>query len=102
MGRPRTELQTLLEAALQTEFVYFQPSDKTQMVYPCIVYKRDAMTSNFADNNPYSRTNRYMVTVIDRIPDSPILKRIESFPLTSFVRHFAADGLNHDIYNIYH
>lgn len=101
MAKQRIELQTLLETLLGTKNVYFQPPAKFLMSYPCIVYNLDYVNSTFADNNPYSRFKRYAVTVIDKNPDSEIPDRVAALPMSSFTRHFTADNLNHDVYNLY-
>lgn len=100
MGR-RLELQALLESLAGNRNVYFQPPSNIQMKYPAIVYQRDYADTLFADNNPYRRTTRYMVTVIDKDPDSEIPGRVAQLPMCLFSRHFKADNLNHDVYNLY-
>jgi hypothetical protein len=97
----RLDLQTLLETLLGSENVYFQPPANLQMSYPAIVYNRDDIQSAFADNSPYRLTTRYMVTVIDRNPDSDIPTKVASLPLTNFNRFYAADNLNHDVFVLY-
>lgn len=73
------------------------------MVYPCIVYQRDNASAKYADNIPYSFTQRYQVTLIARNPDSDdVIKKLAAFPLSSYSRHFATSGLNHDVFVIYH
>lgn len=84
-----------------TDNVYFQPKDDTQMVYPAIVYKRDDARAIFADNILYMNRTRYQVTVIDRNPDSDIPGKVALLPMCSFERHYAANGHNHDVYNLY-
>lgn len=96
---PRLDLQNLLLAI--TPNVYFQPPPTVQMQYPCIVYKRDFESTDFADNAPYNRMKRYQVTVIDQNPDSLIPDQIAALPMCSFDRFFTADNLNHDVYNLY-
>jgi hypothetical protein len=71
------------------------------MDYPCIVYARDDSQSEYAGNRPYARTKRYQVTVIDRNPDSDLPDTVEELPLCSFNRHFAANNLNHYVFNLY-
>jgi hypothetical protein len=97
----RLQLQSLLEELLGTRNVYFQPPANVTMGYPAIVYNRDFLVTKFADDKPYVHTKRYVVTVIDKDPDSKILDSIAMLPMTTFVRHFTADNLNHDIYNLY-
>ena len=99
---PRLELQTLLESLLGTRNVYFQPPSTLKMSYPAIVYNRDDVDTTFADNNPYRRTTRYQLTVIDKNPDSPIPDKVGSLPMCIFNRHFSADNLNHDVFTIYY
>lgn len=100
MGQ-RLDLQTLLEGLLGSRFVYFQPPANVQMQYPCIVYEKDDIDTRFADNKPYRFSKRYQVTVIDRNPDSDIPDKVAALPMTAFSRWFAADNLNHDVFNVY-
>lgn len=101
MGR-RLDLQTLLSALLPSgKKAYFQPPANVALVYPCIVYKRDDIQPAFADNSPYRRTTRYMVTVIDQDPDSDIVEQVAALPLCSHNRAFSVDNLNHDIFMLF-
>lgn len=95
----RLDLQTRLEEI--TEHVYFQPPENLAILYPCIVYQRDFAETDFADNDPYSIKKRYMVTVIDRDPDSSIPDQVAKLPTCIFNRFFVADGLNHDVFQLY-
>lgn len=99
MARPRSELQQLLE--LITPKVYFQPPENIRLVYPCILYELNDINMKYADNSPYNSTKRYMITVIDRDPDSAIKEAIALLPLCSFDRFFTADNLNHDVFTLY-
>lgn len=95
----RAQLQELLESFCPN--VYFQPPTNIQMVYPCIVYKRSAEDVRYADNERHLQWLQYEVTVIDRDPDSLIPGLVAQLPLCRFERTFAADDLNHDVYNLY-
>lgn len=97
----RLELQTLLEQVLGSANVYFQPPESVKIQYPCIVYQRSNMDIKFANDNPYSKTTQYTVTVIDKNPDSDIPNRVSSLPRCRFNRRYTANNLNHDSYNIY-
>lgn len=97
----RLQLQYFLESILGSDNVYFQPPPNLGMQYPCIVYERDNAETIFADNSPYHNTKRYQVTVIDQNPDSPTPDKIAGLSLCSFERHFTADNLNHDVFNLY-
>lgn len=97
----RLELQTLLEGLLGSRNVYFQPPSNVTMKYPAVVYNRDYQAVTFADNSPYFRKLRWQVTVIDSDPDSLTPDKVAELPLTTYVRHFTTEGLNHDIYDVY-
>lgn len=102
MARPRLELQAILEDVLGSPNVYFQPPESIKMEYPAIVYNRDRSYDIAADNNVgYVKYKGYSVTHIDWDPDSPTLDKIEALPMTSYLRHFNADGLNNDVFLIY-
>lgn len=106
LSERRLVLQELLEGLVGPQSysgtkAHFQPPNGKVMSYPCIVYKRDGAVTQYADNNPHRYTQRYQVTVIDRDPDSPIPGRVAMLPLCRFDRHYTADDLNHDVYNLF-
>ena len=97
----RLELQALLEQLLGSRNVYFQPPASVNMQYPAIVYNRDGIDTEYADDKPYSRKKRYQVTVIDRSPDSNIHEKVGALSTASYDRFFTADNLNHDVYTLF-
>jgi hypothetical protein len=96
---PRLQLHILLEGI--TAHAYFQAPPNNQMQYPAIVYMRDGSEVEHADNEPYRRTRRYQITVIDRNPDSDLPDQVEELPLCSFTRFFVADNLNHWVFTLF-
>lgn len=96
------EFQEILETLLGSHNVYFQPPSTVKIKYPCIIYARSAMDVVFADNYIYKFKQAYLVTVIDPNPDSDILEKMLLLPFCRFVRHYTADNLNHDVYNVYY
>lgn len=98
----RVELQELLEEILGSENVYFQPPENLKMRYDCIVYERSRIAVDHADNSPYRLHERYQVTVIYKNPDSGLVHKIAMLPMCSHERHFTADNLNHDVFNLYY
>lgn len=98
---PRLDLQAMLIDILGTGNVYFQPPPSVQMVYPCIIYKRDDESTDFADNKPYKRKKRYLITVVDKDPDSEIPDKIGALPFCIYDRFYTADNLNHDVYKLF-
>ena len=98
--RDRQELQDILVAI--TPHVYFQPPTNLSMEYPCIVYSRDTIQTDFSGNQPYNRMRRYSITVIDRNPDSAIVDAVGALERCSHSRSFKADDLNHDVFQLYY
>ena len=97
----RLELQTVFVGILGSPNVYFQPPPTIKMEYPCIVYRRDYELANHADDIPYKRRKRYLVTVIDRNPDSDIPDKVADLPMCTYDRFYTADNLNHDVYKLF-
>lgn len=98
----RTNLQTCLETILGSRNVYFQPPESIKLQYPAIVYERDDIHKVNADDQLYSRTVRYQVTLIDKNPDSEFIDKLIQLKRCKFVRHFTSDNLNHDIFELYY
>jgi len=96
----RLDLQDVLEAI--TTHVYFQPPETFKMEYPCIVYSRNKPAVMFADGIPYMVVSGYRIMVIDENPDSAIPGQIAILPTCNFERHYTANNLNHDVYNLYY
>jgi hypothetical protein len=96
---PRLQLHDILKTF--TDNVYFQPPENITLEYPCIIYQRDYAETKFADDIPYNHTLRYVVTVIDRDPDSDIPGKVASMPMCLYNRFFTADNLNHDVYRLF-
>jgi len=91
----------VLKNLLGSEHVYFQPPPTVQLHYPCIIYKRDGVSTDHADDLPYLNKRRYLVTLITTDPDSDLPEKMEALPLCSYERFYTADNLNHDVYNLY-
>lgn len=100
MGQ-RLDLHEILKDIPGVTEAYFQPPDKTEMTYPCIVYQRDDSYVEYANNKLYWGKKRYLITVIDRNPDSVIPDAVEALPYTRFDRFFITDGLNHTAFQTF-
>lgn len=100
MGQ-RLDLHTLLLGIPGVADAYFQPPETQQLQYPCIIYKWDDESTEYADNLPYARTRRYQIKIIDRDPDTEIPKAVGDLPMSSFDRFYTADNLNHYVFNLY-
>ena len=99
MARARAELQAIFLDMVAN--VYFQPPSNVVMAYPCIRYQRDNADTEFADDIPYQITKKYMVTVIDRDPDSVIPDKVAALPTALHNRSYPADDLNHDVFTLF-
>lgn len=97
----RLELQELLDGLDGVAAVYFQPPEDFKMEYPCIRYSRDRPKVKHANNNKYFQEECWEVIVLDRKNPSPIARIVEQLPKCSFVRHYQADNLNHDVFQLY-
>lgn len=96
----RLKLQEELETLLGTRNVYFQPPPSLKMKFPCIVYERARLNTEFADNIPYKIDRVYYVTYVDANPDSDVPLKLAAFPMSVFQRHYVADNKNHDQFRI--
>lgn len=101
MAKNRLELHSILEGILGSRNVYFQPPESFKLAYPCIVYERDDVWVDYADNTTYRTKKKYTVTVITKDPDSTIPDELLKLPNCSFNRHFIVDNLNHDAFILY-
>jgi len=95
----RSDLQELLQTIAPN--VYFQPPPTMVMSYPCIVYQRDDILDQHADDQPYHSRKRYQVTVIAQDPDSAIVDAVKRLPLSTYNRFFTAHNLNHDVFQLF-
>jgi hypothetical protein len=98
----RLELHELLCEALGSRNVYFQPPASKVMVYPCIRYKLYDINNIYADNLVYLQKVGYEIIVIDRDPDSEIVKRVSKISGIRFNRFYTADNLNHSVFVLYY
>lgn len=97
----RLELQAKLEELLGSKNVYYQPPESLKMNYPAIVYSKSRIDTRKANNSTYSRNTRYDITVIDRLPDNPVIDKLMELPYCSYDRPYKADNLNHDVLTLY-
>lgn len=98
----RLEFHDILMDLLGSSNVYFQPPATAKIKYPCIIYKRNRVDANHADDCLYQDRLGYLVTVIDINPDSEIPGKILKLPFCRFDRHYTAENLNHDVFNVYY
>ncbi len=71
------------------------------MKYPAIVYGVDNIVNHHANDGVYFSTCKYVVTVIDKNPDSEIVSRVSQMRSCRFNRHYEKDNLNHDVFTLF-
>lgn len=73
------------------------------MEYPAIKYTREHISISSATNSQdYINNNKYLLTVISRKPDNPVIDKLLTLPYCRYDRHYVADNLHHDILTIYY
>lgn len=100
MNKSRLKLDEMLKEILSSNEVYFQRPQSKAMSYPAIVYTRSKINNDHADNKVYRQTYAYVVTVMDKNPDSAIVEKVSKLPKCKFDTHYTKDGLNHDVFII--
>lgn len=98
----RPNLQELLEELTGSRNVYFQPPQSLSMSYPAIVYSRATIENSYANNSPYIQEVAYKLVVIDKNPDSEIVKKVSKLPMCKHNSHYVSDNLYHDAFTIYY
>lgn len=96
----QAKLQAKLEELLGSKNVYYQAPGR--MNYPAIKYEIDDIENTHANNWTYRVSRRYKVTVIDRLPDNPVIEKLLKLPMCSYDRHYVSDNLNHDVLTLYY
>ena len=97
----RLALHNLLKEILGSSNVYYQPPATVHMSYPAIMYAKDDIEVQHADNAPYKSKRRYTVTYISTTPDQPAIEKLAALPECTFDRWYPADNLNHDVFSLY-
>lgn len=102
MVKDRLDLHEEFCGILGNRHVYFQPPEGKKIYYPCIIYEVNNVNTNFADDKPYLLRRQYVATLIYEDPDSPLTDKLAMhFETIRHNRHFTADNLNHDVYELY-
>ena len=100
----RSVLQTELEELLGNRNVYFQPPESIKLKYDCIIYSKNNVLGNYANNKSnYLAFDRYELILIYKDPDSDLPRKIlDHFQYCRLDRHYVADNLYHDAFNLYY
>ena len=98
----RLVLQNNLEALLGSKNVYYQPPETLRMNYPAIKYELNNIVPIKANNATYLASNRYRITVIDRVPDNHVISELLKWDYCSYDRSYNSDNLNHTVLTLYY
>lgn len=97
----RLELQSKLEEILGSRQVYYQPPETVKMEYPAIVYFRDKIRTDNANDRVYLKTNKYSIIVISKRPEDSLIDRILGLSYCVHERAYKFDNLYHDVFVLY-
>ena len=100
--KSRLELQTMLEEILGSHNVYFQPPESIKINYPAIVYSLSDIRNIHASNVVHKKNTAYLLTYIDKDPDSENIEKISNLPYCDFDRFYTSDNLNHYTFTIFY
>lgn len=82
--------------------VYFRPPPNVKLEYPCIIYNREEMDTESADDRHYLIYDKWAVTAIGFKSDDDIPRWILSnFPKSRHTQSYNSDNLLHDRFRIY-
>lgn len=98
--KPRIDLHKLLKTYCDN--VYYQPPESTKLKYPCIIYSRESIDTQKADNKSYLVDCAYSMRYITKDPDDPVPFELVLLPFCRHSRHYVADNLHHDSFTIYY
>lgn len=104
MAQNQTQTRRIQLHQILKEFsdnVYYQPPESLKLKYPCIVYTKEDVNTNYADDKTYSKSDEYLLTVIGLDPDIDIPNRLLELPYCTFDRRFTGDNLYHDVLRLY-
>ena len=98
----REQLHAMLEGALGSPNVYYQPPINIEMKFPAIRYSLKSIDKMTANNVAYKLTRAYEIIVISKSPDCAAIEKILEWQHTRYDRHYIVDNLHHDVITIYY
>lgn len=97
--RPRMEIDDIFRSLCP--HVYYQAPQSVRLEYPCIIYERNNIKTQKADNMSYIANVGYTVRYVTKDPDDPVVIKLAELPYCSHGKHYVKDNLHHDTYTIY-
>ena len=96
----RLKVSKMLHEVLGSSNVYYQPPPTLKMKFPCIVYERIRINTEYADNIPYHLNNSYRVTYIDSSPTSEVPDKLAKLPGCAFETTYINDNQYYNVFRI--
>lgn len=97
----RLDLHSLL-LSLGGPNVYYQIPPNLTIKYPCIKYELNKMENEHANDSVYYQKKAYLITVMSKIVDDPIIDKISILPKCSHDRSFIGDNIYHTVFKMYY
>lgn len=99
--RTYRDLLHLLQQAVQTSCVYFQPPENLKIGYPAVIFHLSKIEVDRASDVPYKGAKEYSVTLITKDPEPYVIDEILKIPYSSLDTTYISDGMNHFVFTIY-
>ena len=96
----RLKLQRELEEILGSQNVYFQPPESIKINYPAIVYSRDRIKNDFANNGVYGQGDNYEIITLDSDPDSILPRKVSQMDTARHLKNYTGNNLNYDVFSL--
>lgn len=97
--RPRMELDEVFRSLCP--HVYYQTPESMKLEYPCIIYSRETIKTQKADNRSYTIDVAYSMRYVTKDPDDPVVFQLAELPYCHHGKHYCKDNLHHDSFTIY-
>lgn len=68
MNDERLELHQMLSDLFPEYMIYFRPSSKLILQYPCVVYDVSGYKASTANNKTYTKATRFQIKVLSIVP----------------------------------
>lgn len=101
MSQSRLDLHEELKRLLGSGNVYYQPPESEKIKYPAIIYSLNDIDNTYANNNVYRQDRSYLITVIDKRPDNPVIDKLSVYPYCSYEREYKTENLHHTVFELF-
>jgi hypothetical protein len=96
----RLILDTLLKAEFPDLNVYYNPSSKIDIVYPCIVYNLTRLSNTNANNRSYSVGSIFQVSLLHVEAEHIDLKKMFNIPFVEQINTFTQKDITNNVFAV--